>query len=362
MRLSGGERQRISLARAFLKDAPILILDEPTSSVDVKTEAVIMEAMERLMSGRTSFMIAHRLSTLDVCDLRLEMDGGRIVNAPPTAPRRERVRSRSAAPDVPEHPAVAAWLSLGGAKPRHVTVLKSKRFRKRGVYRLEGAGPGGSPVIAKICKRKTAEVESAVYEELLPGLPCRAFATTAMSPTRTGSTAGSSWRTRAPSAIGPWSRSTGAWPHAGSRRCSFMRRSSCRPRTCRTGDRGTTWSTSSTPAKRSAGTCAGQEAAADGPVVLADLLSKLDAARVALGRAGAFCATLPQTVVHGDLVPKNLRILRDGAASGWPSSTGRQPASGFRLPTWRSCWSPSVPGSRARAVEAARSVLCESLP
>ena len=51
MRLSGGERQRISLARAFLKDAPILILDEPTSSVDVQTEAVIMEAMERLMAG-----------------------------------------------------------------------------------------------------------------------------------------------------------------------------------------------------------------------------------------------------------------------------------------------------------------------
>src|SRR5207249_8750529 len=71
MTLSGGERQRIALARAFLKDAPILILDEPTSSVDVKTEAVIMEAMERLMQGRTTFMIAHRLSTLSGCDMRL---------------------------------------------------------------------------------------------------------------------------------------------------------------------------------------------------------------------------------------------------------------------------------------------------
>jgi ATP-binding cassette, subfamily B, bacterial len=79
--LSGGERQRIALARAFLKDAPLLILDEPTSSVDVGTEAVIMEAMERLMQGRTTFMIAHRLSTLDICDARLELDGGRIVNA-----------------------------------------------------------------------------------------------------------------------------------------------------------------------------------------------------------------------------------------------------------------------------------------
>jgi ATP-binding cassette subfamily B protein len=80
MRLSGGERQRISLARAFLKDAPILILDEPTSSVDVKTEALIMEAMTRLMRGRTTFMIAHRLSTLQECDVRLAMEGGRLVD------------------------------------------------------------------------------------------------------------------------------------------------------------------------------------------------------------------------------------------------------------------------------------------
>lgn len=76
--LSGGERQRISLARAFLKDAPILILDEPTSSVDVATEAGIMEAMERLMAGRTTFMIAHRLSTLEGCDVRLEVREGRV--------------------------------------------------------------------------------------------------------------------------------------------------------------------------------------------------------------------------------------------------------------------------------------------
>ena len=84
MRLSGGERQRISLARAFLKDTPILILDEPTSSVDLATEAVIMQAMERLMRGRTTIMIAHRLTTLDVCDLRLEIEAGTIVDRRPT--------------------------------------------------------------------------------------------------------------------------------------------------------------------------------------------------------------------------------------------------------------------------------------
>jgi ATP-binding cassette subfamily B protein len=79
MMLSGGERQRISLSRAFLKDAPILILDEPTSSVDVKTEAVIMEAMDRLMDGRTTFMIAHRLGTLDYCDVILQLESGRLA-------------------------------------------------------------------------------------------------------------------------------------------------------------------------------------------------------------------------------------------------------------------------------------------
>jgi ATP-binding cassette subfamily B protein len=79
MKLSGGERQRISLARAFLKDSPLLILDEPTSSVDVRTESVIMDALERLMHGRTTFIIAHRLSTLKDCDLRLEIHQGRVV-------------------------------------------------------------------------------------------------------------------------------------------------------------------------------------------------------------------------------------------------------------------------------------------
>ena len=78
-KLSGGERQRIAVARAFLKDAPILILDEPTSSIDSKTEAVILDALDRLMEGRTTFMIAHRLSTIRRADLILVMDHGRIV-------------------------------------------------------------------------------------------------------------------------------------------------------------------------------------------------------------------------------------------------------------------------------------------
>jgi ATP-binding cassette subfamily B protein len=77
--LSGGERQRVSLARAFLRNAPMLILDEPTSAIDVNTEALIMQATENLMRGRTTFMIAHRLSTLKSCDMLLRLENGRLV-------------------------------------------------------------------------------------------------------------------------------------------------------------------------------------------------------------------------------------------------------------------------------------------
>jgi ATP-binding cassette, subfamily B, bacterial len=77
--ISGGERQRISVARAFLKDAPILILDEPTSSIDSKTEAVILDALDELMEGRTSFIVAHRLSTVRHADQILVLSAGRIV-------------------------------------------------------------------------------------------------------------------------------------------------------------------------------------------------------------------------------------------------------------------------------------------
>lgn len=80
MRLSGGERQRIALARAFLKDAPILVLDEPTSSVDIHTEACIMQAVEKLIEGRTTFLIAHRLSTLKNCDVLLDIENGRQID------------------------------------------------------------------------------------------------------------------------------------------------------------------------------------------------------------------------------------------------------------------------------------------
>jgi len=77
--LSAGERQLITIARAFLADPSILILDEATSSVDTRTEVLIQEAMNALRADRTSFVIAHRLSTIRGADVILVMDGGRIV-------------------------------------------------------------------------------------------------------------------------------------------------------------------------------------------------------------------------------------------------------------------------------------------
>jgi ATP-binding cassette subfamily B protein/subfamily B ATP-binding cassette protein MsbA len=77
--LSGGEKQRLSIARALLKDAPILVLDEPTSALDARTESLLLDALDRLMKGRTTFVIAHRLSTIRNADRILVLDGGAIV-------------------------------------------------------------------------------------------------------------------------------------------------------------------------------------------------------------------------------------------------------------------------------------------
>ncbi|MCB5175560.1 MULTISPECIES: ABC transporter ATP-binding protein [Microvirga] len=79
VKLSGGERQRVAIARAFLADAPILILDEATSALDSESEVLIQQAMERLMEGRTSIVIAHRLATVRALDRILVFDKGRIV-------------------------------------------------------------------------------------------------------------------------------------------------------------------------------------------------------------------------------------------------------------------------------------------
>ncbi len=79
--LSGGERQRISIARAMLKDAPLLLLDEPTSALDAEAERVVQESLEQLMEGKTVLVVAHRLATIRHADRILVLEGGRIVSA-----------------------------------------------------------------------------------------------------------------------------------------------------------------------------------------------------------------------------------------------------------------------------------------
>ncbi len=79
VRLSGGQRQRICIARAILKDAPILLLDEATSALDTESEAIVQKALSNLMRNRTTFVVAHRLSTIMHADSIVVMDSGRIV-------------------------------------------------------------------------------------------------------------------------------------------------------------------------------------------------------------------------------------------------------------------------------------------
>jgi ATP-binding cassette, subfamily B, bacterial len=79
--LSGGEKQCIGIARAMLKDAPIIILDEPTSAMDAHTEQLVMEGVERLLRGRTGFIIAHRLSTVMTADVVFVLDDGHIAES-----------------------------------------------------------------------------------------------------------------------------------------------------------------------------------------------------------------------------------------------------------------------------------------
>src|SRR3989454_1006211 len=188
VKLSGGQRQRIALARAFLKDSPVLILDEPTSSVDAKTESVIVDAVERLKRGRTVIVISHRPSTLAGCSALLTIDGGRVVadTTPaaveavltPAPPSRTPTRalSEKRRENLLAHPAVQAWRQLhpDHVVPDRITPAKFKPNKPRpnlAVYRLEGVGADGAAGIAKRCTRGGGQIERTIYERILPRVP-----------------------------------------------------------------------------------------------------------------------------------------------------------------------------------------------
>jgi ATP-binding cassette subfamily B protein len=346
VRLSGGERQRIALARAFLKDAPILILDEPTSSVDARTEAQILDAMQRLMAGRTVLMIAHRPSTLAICEARLELEHGRVVRvtpsdagrarrpaaeAPPTRPRpRTRV---PVACDPVNHPVVAAWRTIAPATMRveHVDCLQAKT--KAQIYRL-AFGNGAPGVIAKRGRSDMLLVERAIYDSVLPLLPhaallCFGFVID--------------------------EDEEFAWlfiEDAGDDRCSLAEHGSVAARWLGTlhgaaaeldpppslPERGPGQYLEHLRAGRTTilGCFDNPALRADDKEMLQALISICHLIESSWSAVEAICANLPRTLVHGDLVARNLRLRRDQAgpaivAFDWEWSGWGVPAADFHL-------------------------------
>jgi ABC-type transport system involved in Fe-S cluster assembly fused permease/ATPase subunit len=171
VQLSGGQRQRIAIARAFLEDSPVLILDEPTSAVDSEAEAAILGAIRRLMRGRTVILITHRSSMLEGCAALVALEDGRVVSDTARSQVRHPVGAPSPAntrgSNVMRHPAARAWCQLHPhAEPLRISPVRVRK-RKNQVYRIDVADRPGA-IIAKRCGAAAALVERAVYEEILP--------------------------------------------------------------------------------------------------------------------------------------------------------------------------------------------------
>jgi ATP-binding cassette, subfamily B, bacterial len=330
VRLSGGERQRIALARAFLKDAPILILDEPTSSVDATTEAEILGAMERLMRGRTAFMIAHRTSTLEICDARLELEHGRVVAVTPpdatpgppavgaatgaramraAAPARRRRKKHVPVPcDPVDHPVVAAWRTIADSRSRIDRVDRLRAKKKCEIYRL-AFGNCRTGIIAKRAPSQVLAVERTIYQSVLPRLPVPALR-------YFGFVADENEQF--------------AWlfiEDAGDVPCSLAQHGSLAARWLGTlhgaaaeldlapslPDRGPAHYLEHLRAARTTIVDGLDNPAlhADGKATLRALVSTCEAIESNWSSIEAISADLPRTLVHGDLVARNLRLRRD---------------------------------------------------
>jgi ATP-binding cassette subfamily B protein len=328
VRLSGGERQRIGLARAFLKDAPILILDEPTSSVDTRTEAEILRAMRRLMRGRTTFMIAHRASTLRACDARLRLEHGRVLGmtppaarraarapqpvagagTPPTSAPRRRKQKIPPAPCPLGHPAVRAWETIAPARTRVDRVDRLRAHRRAQIYRLVLAD--GSTIIAKRARTEGVRAEQTVYQNVLPGLPVPALRNFGIV-----GNADEEFAWLFVEDAGDDRCSLAQHGHLGARWLGTLHGATAEPglasilpargpghylerlRAART----TITGNFDNPALRT-----------DDQGILRKLLSACELIESSWSRVEAVCADLPRTLVHGDLVAKNLRLMRDG--------------------------------------------------
>jgi ATP-binding cassette, subfamily B, bacterial len=329
MRLSGGERQRIALARAFLKDAPVLILDEPTSSVDVGTEAVIFEAMERLMQGRTTFMIAHRLSTLDACDVRLRVEGGAVAQVAPIETIRRSAAARAVIgkrqrPVLGVDAAVTSWAHVRptGAPSTPTAAVTLKPFKGGSVvHRLVGLGPGGSDVIAKCADRATVEFECSLYTDVLPSLPVETVACYGAARSRDEALA---WIFLTDAGGMPYSPERPDDRRVAARWLAAMHTAAaCRP--------APTW----LPARDAAHyhgllerSCRSIVDGLGNPALSPEQRTSL---RVVLRRAETLldrwpdvlrlCAAMPQTLVHADFVAKNVRVNgRTLTAFDWESA------------------------------------------
>jgi len=175
VQLSGGQRQRIAIARAFLKDSPVLILDEPTSAVDAEAETAIVEAIRRLMRGRTVILITHRSRLLERCTSLVVLENGRLVSdmthsAPVVVPVAGPAAVRERQATLKSHPAVRAWCQLHpDSEPLRIEPLRVRK-QKNKIYRIVGAGWDGTAVIAKRSRKADALIERTVYEEIFPRL------------------------------------------------------------------------------------------------------------------------------------------------------------------------------------------------